>query len=83
MLIKEGRVGRVMKYNYSAQHLSLPCAGRAGGRARRLPAECSEEKDVPSALLRMGVVVVVVVRVKGAICPGDVWGETAIYVRSC
>lgn len=75
MLIKEGRVGRVIKYNYSAQHLSLPCAGRP----RRLPAECSEEKDVPSALLRMGVVV----RVKGAICPGDVWGETAIYVRGC
>lgn len=22
-------------------------------------------------------------RVKGAICPSDIWGETAIYVRSC
>lgn len=77
----------VMKYNYSPKHPSLSLSHlalgglvgrRAGGRGGSRPS-AARQKDVPSALLRMGEAV----RVKGAICPGDVWGETAIYVRSC
>lgn len=88
MLIKErGGWVHVMKHNYSLQH--FPSTSFAPPPPLS-PLVLSEEAASAVSWVQQAKMSPQPFkegtggsRVKGAICPSDIWGETAIYVRSC
>ena len=83
MLIKLGGMGHVMRHNYSSQNfpsmslvpLPLVLSKDATGTVNWLQQEKMSPQPFKEGTGGN--------RVKGAIWPSDIWGETAIYVRSC